>query len=149
MTAETTREPDVISKLRGCSWYLYDSARVVRVNPDDILAAYDALARERDELAKWKYDFGHTEGIWEAKCVAAERERDALRGVVDTLQKDKDRLDWLASDPPFDAMGDEDIHETAFEVAAENGREEATLADYCTAMRRVLDAVRALDGEGR
>lgn len=59
------------------------------------------------------------------------------------LEADAKRLDWLADDPPFDALCDMDIHETAFVVASEDGREEATAGDYRVALRRVIDA--ALD----
>jgi hypothetical protein len=67
---------------------------------------------------------------------------DALKAKLDAAEKDKERLDWLADDPPFDGLGDHDLYECWHMVAHENGHEEATQDDRRKAFRRLLDAAR-------
>ena len=59
------------------------------------------------------------------------------------LREDGERLDWMAEDPPFDGMGDIDLHELWHQVATKNGREEASVEDQREAFRLLLDTARA------
>jgi hypothetical protein len=68
--------------------------------------------------------------------------KEKLREKLADAEKDKERLDWMADDPPFDGIGNLDLYDFWHMVAHENGHEEATQEDKRKAFRLLLDTAR-------
>jgi hypothetical protein len=68
--------------------------------------------------------------------------KEKLREKLADAEKDKERLDWMADDPPFDGIGNLDLYDFWHMVAHENGHEEATQEDKRAAFRLLLDTAR-------
>jgi hypothetical protein len=143
------------------------------------MAAKDAAVRELAQEKEGSTEWEEESAAWSRKCLDVQevcdelraKLADAVRERVDKIvtiaaheaalcdlrarladaEKDKERLDWMADDPPFDGLGDHDLYECWHMVAHENGHEEATQEDKRTAFRRLLDTARTAataQGEG-
>jgi len=104
--------------------------------------AYDALARERDELKKSGGDLSEADARWEALHAAAKQEIDALVIAESTAYRDERRNGCALADRV------EQLEQMIEEIRAMAEDAQSTAEDALDTAEEALDKIESMEGEG-